>query len=118
MARLGTRVSNSLIKVFVSSTTTDLGSYRDLAEQTLLSQESFHPVVQRHFPPDYRTLKDFLIHRVAECDAVICLIGTVFGAMPTECGDPPRSYTQLEYDVARELGKPVYIFLKIGRAHV
>jgi hypothetical protein len=26
-------------------------------------------------------------------------------------GKPRRSYTQIEYDVARELGKPIYLFL-------
>jgi tetratricopeptide (TPR) repeat protein len=48
---------------------------------------------------------------VSECDAVLCLVGEVFGAVPADEGDLPRSYTQCEYDVARELGKPVFIFL-------
>src|SRR6516225_2129146 len=47
------------------------------------------------------------------CDAVIHLAGFYYGAEPPQRppGEPRRSYTQIEYDVARELGKPIYLFL-------
>ena len=51
--------------------------------------------------------------QIAPCDAVILLIGPVFGAKPADWPDdlPWRSYTQLEYDIAVELQKPVYRFI-------
>lgn len=50
--------------------------------------------------------------RIASCDAVIHLVGEVYGAEPQtrQPREPRRSYTHLEYDLARELGKPVYVF--------
>ena len=60
-----------------------------------------------------------LAGHVAACDAVICLVGFAYGCEPHDRppGEPQRSYTQLEYHVARELGKPVYSFLSDDVAH-
>lgn len=100
--------------VFVSATSHDLRSYRHAARDQLLVGGAY-PVVQEYFEPDYRALRDFLRDKLARCDAVICLVGFVYGAEPpTDPSDPSatrRSYTQIEYDVARELGKPIYVFL-------
>lgn len=101
---------DALTTVFVSATSRDLKSYREIAKNALLTG-GVHPVVQEHFPPDYRELLAFLRMQVSRCDAVLCLVGFVYGAAPQNSQDLPRSYTQLEYDVARELGKPVYVFL-------
>ena len=51
--------------------------------------------------------------KIAACDAVIHLAGECYGAEPVhrEPAAPRRSYTQMEYDLARELGKPLYVFL-------
>ncbi|MEX2213220.1 MAG: DUF4062 domain-containing protein [Phycisphaeraceae bacterium] len=95
---------------FVSATSRDLRSYREHTRQALLTGGVF-PVVQEHFPPDYRSLVDFLRAQIERCDLVICLVGFAYGAAPTTEGGRPRSYTQLEYDVARELRKPVYVFV-------
>ena len=50
---------------------------------------------------------------IGRCDAVIHLAGFYYGAEPPQRppGQPRRSYTQIEYDVARELKKPLYLFL-------
>ncbi len=54
-----------------------------------------------------------LRERINSCDAVVHIAGLCFGAEPPErpAGAPRRSYTQLEYDIAVELGKPVYVFI-------
>ena len=98
------------LSVFVSATSSDLGECRRVVRDVLLAQ-SILPVVQEHFPPDYRSLIQSLQSHVAACDAVICLVGDVFGAAPANAGQPLRSYTQLEYDVARQLDLPVFVFL-------
>src|SRR5215216_689871 len=54
-----------------------------------------------------------LRQKLSEVDAVIQIVGYRYGAEPGErpAGAPRRSYTQMEFDIARELGKPVYAFL-------
>jgi len=102
-------MDGAVLKVFVSATTRDLGDCREAVKDILLSG-GIHPRTQEQFPPDHRALDEFLRATVGDCDAVICLVGDVFGAAPAAIG-PPRSYTQLEYDTARALGKPVFVFL-------
>ena len=98
-----------MIRVFVSATTTDLGTYRQAATNLLLGSD-FQPVVQPTFSPDERPLSAFLRETVASCDVVICLVGFRFGAYPESGSTPLRSYTQLEYDFACEFSKPIFVF--------
>ena len=49
--------------VFVSATTQDLGSYREVVTSQLLTVGIF-PVVQEYFPPDYRELVHFLRQQI------------------------------------------------------
>ena len=71
------------------------------------------PVEQRNFPPQAGAVRAMLRDRIAGCQAVVHIVGEVYGSEPVERGEgePRRSYTQLEYDIARELGKPVYVFI-------
>ncbi len=97
--------------VFISATTRDLRSYRDTVRDAILTLKAC-PVVQDDWPPDYRSVSKILQKEIAECDAVICLIGPVFGQEPKkrDKDDPRRSYTQLEHDIAVALDKPVFAF--------
>ena len=99
-------------EIFISATSSDLRSARQIVRDGLLSLGCL-PMVQEHFPPDARTVRAMLRARLAECDAVVHIAGECFGAEPAlENPDAPRrSYTQLEYDLARELRKPLYVFL-------
>jgi tetratricopeptide (TPR) repeat protein len=99
-------------EVFISATTRDLGSYRAAIQNALLTLGIF-PIQQDNFALAYGQLTDMLRVLIGRCDAVIHLSGFYYGAEPPQ--QPPgkarRSYTQIEYDVARELGKPIYLFL-------
>jgi hypothetical protein len=101
-----------LPRVFVSATSTDLKSFRQAVRDVLLTLD-VQPVLQDHFPPEYRTVVEMLRNKILDCDAVVCLVGLVYGAEPLDrpAEQPRRSYTQLEFDMARQLGKPVYVFL-------
>jgi tetratricopeptide (TPR) repeat protein len=105
MIRLDTRV-------FISAATRELGSVRKLVKKALEDNDCFG-VEQDNFPTDYRDLKDKLRRRIASCDAVVHIAGLCYGAEPQQrpADTPRRSYTQLEYDIAAELKKPVYVFL-------
>ena len=101
-----------MAKLFISATTKGLKSYR-LAAAAKLRQMGHEVVVQDDFPMVHEKIAPMLADRIASCDAVILLIGPVFGARPTDWPPelPWRSYTQLEYDIAVELQKPVFRFI-------
>jgi uncharacterized small protein (DUF1192 family) len=92
-------------EVFISATSQDLGACRQMIGCT--------PVEQTNFAPDSRSVREMLRRILAHCDAVVHVVGLRYGAEPQvrTDGEPRRSYTQLEYDMARELGIPVYVFL-------
>jgi hypothetical protein len=99
-------------RVFISAVSRELGTVRKLVKKAL-EDSGYHAVEQDNFPLDYRELVDKLRNQIATCDAVIHIAGRCFGAEPRQRpeGAPRRSYTQLEYDLARALGKPVYVFV-------
>ncbi|MEY3457533.1 MAG: hypothetical protein RL215_690, partial [Planctomycetota bacterium] len=106
-----------MAKLFISATTKGLKSYRTAAAAKL--RELGHDVVvQDEFPMVHEKIAPMLADRIAACDAVILLIGPVFGAKPADWPSelPWRSYTQLEYDIAVELQKPVYRFIATAKA--
>jgi tetratricopeptide (TPR) repeat protein len=103
-------MSYRIRSVFVSATTHDLGTYRQEVSRALLTAEVL-PIVQEYFSPDYRTILELLREKIQRCDAVICLVGFAYGAEPPESVGNAHSYTQLEYLMARELGKPLYLFI-------
>ena len=98
--------------VFISATTQDLGRYRQAVSRTLVTRQIL-PVDQEHIAPDFRMIAEILRKRIAECNAVICLVGHVYGREPIDrpSGAPRRCYTQMEYDVAVELGLPIFLFV-------
>jgi len=99
-------------EVFISATSLDLRTCRQLIKEALLTLGCV-PVEQTNFPPDARTVREMLRVKIAACDAVVHVAGEVYGAEPGERdpAEPRRSYTQLEYELAAELGKPVYVFV-------
>lgn len=108
-------MTRPVIRVFVSATTGDLRKSREVVTGELLSH-SVMPIVQEYFPPEYQSLAESLEAKVCDCDAVICLVGNVYGAAPRhQVSSPPRSYTQLEYDFARKFNKPVFVLLASDR---
>jgi tetratricopeptide (TPR) repeat protein len=102
-----------VLKVFVSATSRDLRSYRQVVKQALLDHPDLDilPIVQEHFPVTHLEVVDKLREHLIGCDAVVCLVGLVYGGEPSAIpeGRTRRSYAQLEYDVARELKKPVFL---------
>jgi len=99
-------------RIFVSATTRDLGSYRELASKTLRAR-GYVVDDQAIFNLTYQEIDEKLKQRIAGCDAVVCLIGFAYGGEPSNRppDQPRRSYTQWEYFLSRELGKDVYLLL-------
>jgi len=99
-------------RVFISAVSKELGTVR-VAVKKALEDNDCHAVEQQNFPPDYRELIEKLRLLIDSCDAVIHIAGRCSGGEPQHRpeGAPRRSYTQLEHDLAREMGKPVYVFI-------
>jgi hypothetical protein len=104
-------MSKSVAQVFISATSGDLAGAREHAANALA--HTCHPLWQNLFLPDYRSLEESLRATIKDCHSMLHLVGFRYGAEPRDvpAGKPRRSYTQTEYDVAKELGKPVYVFL-------
>src|SRR5437773_228968 len=100
--------------VFISATSKDLGTVRELVKQALLTMECM-PVEQSNFPPDYRSVQEMINGKIVGCEAVIHIVGQRYGAEPDPASLPEgarrRSYTQMEADVSRQLGKKLYLFV-------
>jgi ADP-ribose pyrophosphatase YjhB (NUDIX family) len=108
-----------MAKIFVSATTKGLKSYR-LAAAEKLRELGHEVVVQDEFPMVHLKIAPMLAEQIAPCDAVVLLIGRAFGAKPANWpqGIEWRSYTQLEYDLALELQKPVFRFVATATAQL
>ena len=98
--------------IFVSGVSKEFASFRDAVEIEIKKKGCFAEN-QPNFSPDYHTVEEMLRNKLRESDAVIHLAGFRFGAEPATRpeGSQRRSYTQMEFDIARELGIPVYLFL-------
>ena len=101
-------------KVFISGTSRDLRSYRAVVT-AWAEQRGYEPVVQDYFSvqSDYGTVVQLLRDKLAPCDAVIHLAGMFYGFEPTNrpSGEICRSYTQLEYELGKELRRQVFRFI-------
>lgn len=100
--------------IFLSGVSSEFASFRDAAEIEIQKKGCF-PLNQPSFEIDYREIEDILRRNISEADALIHIVGFRFGLEPKgqPAGKSRRSYTQLEYDIARELNIPVYVFLSV-----
>ncbi|MEO5916003.1 MAG: tetratricopeptide repeat protein [Luteolibacter sp.] len=93
-------------KIFISATSGDLRSIRQIVKEALLTINC-HPVEQTNFEPDARTVENMLRGKIGDCQALIHICGIRYGAEPDIAtlppGTPRRSYTQLEYHIGRQL---------------
>ncbi|MEK6258534.1 MAG: SAV_2336 N-terminal domain-related protein [Planctomycetota bacterium] len=106
------RIGSKCPTIFLSGVSHEFSSFRDVVENEIKTKGWFTEN-QLGFPPDTRTVEEMLRRKLKDSDAVIHIVGFRFGAEPKQrpTGAPRRSYTQLEFDIARELKKPVYVFL-------
>jgi tetratricopeptide (TPR) repeat protein len=99
-------------KIFISATSSDLRTFRNQVKTWMLDM-GWLPVVQDHFAPDDNTVVEMLRKRMAECDAVVHIIGQAYGAEPQSPvkGQPRKSFTQLEAVFARKMRKRLFTVL-------
>src|SRR5262245_8699896 len=98
--------------IFISGVSHEFGSFCDAVENEI-EMEGCFAENQPGFSPDHGAVEEMLRRRLHDSDAVIHIVGFRFGLEPNQrpANVPRRSYTQMEFDIARELQKPVYVFL-------
>lgn len=98
-------------RVFVSAVSSEFADFRRVIAEELQKQ-SIDVRTQELFVGSPRGLTEFLRHEIGSSDAVICLVGSAYGAAAeVSLGRGRRSYTQLEYDFALQSGKPMFVFV-------
>jgi hypothetical protein len=122
-----------VLKIFISATSADLGAARRAAVEFFNRHPHYKPVEQEDRESVPATLLVNDRRQLAECHAVLHIVGECYGAEPAAgaerseggegaelggeravvpgAGGQRRSYTQREYDHARALGKPLYLFV-------
>lgn len=93
----------------VSSTTDDLGKFREIAADAI-REVQFEPVTQDVKPTDgVSGASTWSLNLVDEADSFVGIIAFRYGALSP--GGEKKSYTELEYDRARKRGIPCHMFL-------
>jgi hypothetical protein len=105
-------MSDSLLRVFVSSTSKDLRAYRKAAEAAVLGQ-GWQPVMMEHMGTSPEATVDACRRRVEETDLLLLLVAFRRGWVPdrSQGGDGKRSITAYELETARHRGIPVRALL-------
>ena len=96
--------------IFISSTYSDLITERDKVTQAVLELNHF-PAGMEQFPavgiPPIELIKSYL----KECDYYILIVAARYGSTYEDGSNRGKSFTEVEYDIATELGIPVIAFL-------
>jgi Domain of unknown function (DUF4062) len=95
------------MRVFLSSTGRDLKAHRQAAFEAIQGL-GMHCVRMEDFHGPAVKIEDFDDRRIAECELFVIVIGHVHGTCPE---GRTESYTELEYETAVKLNKPVFLFL-------
>lgn len=93
-------------QVFVSSTFEDLQEERTKVIQVLLESDCI-PVGMELFPASNEEQWSFIKDVINDCDYYLLIIAGRYGSTN---GDG-KSYTQMEYEYARKIGKPIIAFI-------
>lgn len=99
-------------RVYVSAARRDLASCRLIAREVLLTL-GCRPILAVAYPEGLENAIVSIRNEILSCRAVVHIVGNAYGDEPVvdeRCGKR-RSFSQIEYDVAVELKKPIYVFV-------
>lgn len=103
-----------MTRVFISSTLKDLERYRaDLTDA--LNRAGVEVVRQEAFVSPSEIATEEIKAEIEKADALILIVGHRYGTIEKTSG---KSYTELEFELARNLDKPVLAFLQSDDALV
>lgn len=94
------------MKIFISSTYEDLKDERKQAIDTISTMAQ--PIAMEKWPASNKSAKEMALTQLSGSDAVILILGFKYGSMD----DDGISITEIEYNTAKFLKLPVFVFLK------
>lgn len=94
-------------QVFISSTYEDLREERKSAVEAILITKNI-PVGMESFTASSQEQFEYIKNCIRNCDYYILIIGGRYGILHPELN---LSYTELEFDYAKSLNKPIHIFM-------
>ena len=94
-------------QVFISSTYEDLKEERKSAVEAILITKNI-PVGMESFTASSQEQFEYIKNCIRDCDYYILIVGGRYGTQHPELH---LSYTELEFDYAKSLNKPVNIFM-------
>ena len=95
------------MKIFISSTYEDLKDERKEAIEYI--DRNDHAVAMEKFFASNHQSKDVCLKKLQDCDALVLILGFKYGSIDKTEG---ISFTEIEYNTAKALGLPVFVFLK------
>lgn len=101
-------------RIFISSTYVDMIQFRDALQEAIKNCDAIPYGMERFVPAPVRPL-DRCYEEISSSQIYILLLGHRYGEIDKDTG---KSFTELEYEKAKELGLPILAFLldteKIG----
>jgi hypothetical protein len=105
--------SEIIYSVFVSSTYEDLREERAEVQKALLKLHCL-PIGMELFGSADEETWEFLKRQIGECDYYVVVIADRYGSLAPD----GLSYTEKEYDYARETNKPILAFVHGNRGSI
>ena len=97
---------------YLSSTFSDLKDYREEIIKLLNRfRKNFVLEAMEIYISDGQVTLDKCLDDVSKCDLYILLLANKYGSIPEANNDRKLSYTHLEYETARKLGKKVWVYI-------
>jgi hypothetical protein len=100
-------MTTSNLRVFVSSTYEDLKQYRQTVRDTLLRVGAM-PVMIEDFSAIDEQVSDKAKQELYRADAIVMIVGYRYGTLVSHSN---RSFIEMEYDAAKDLNKPIIVFM-------
>lgn len=94
---------------FISSTYTDLKIERNIAIETIETLDSAKAIAMERFTASPNPPKEVCLPKLRMCDAVVLIFGFELGS---EDNEENLSITEIEYNEAKKLKFPVFVFIK------
>ena len=97
------------MKIFVSSTCEDLKNERKEAIAIVDRMHACQSIAMEKFFASNHQSKDVCLNRLQGCNAVVLILGFKYGSVDKA---EDISFTEIEYNTAKTLGLPVFVFQK------
>lgn len=102
------------MRVFVSSTFRDLAEHREVL-RLALETSGYEFRGMEHFAANHRSPLDVALEAMNDCDIYVVILGDLYGSTPPS---RVRSYTELEYLRAQQLGLPTIVLTLADDAEI